>query len=153
MPAPPPGLVARAQLRRTSGGRRRRKNGSVLLKIGAVLLADAERLDDAAVTPDVLRLEVVEETPPLADHHEQSPARVVILQVHLEVLGQIRDALGQERDLHLWGARVAGLTLELLDDLCLTFRCKSHCLIFPVLFPVFEVRDSPRKSHARQPSW
>src|SRR4029077_9496402 len=36
------------------------------------LLADAERLDDGPIAIDVLGLEVVQETPALADQHQQA---------------------------------------------------------------------------------
>src|SRR5689334_4115080 len=47
------------------------------------LLADAERVDQLAVTIDVLRLEVVEQAAALADQLEETTARVVILRVGL----------------------------------------------------------------------
>jgi hypothetical protein len=90
------------------------------------LLADAERLDDGPVTIDVLGLQVVEETPALADQHEQATAGMVILRVELEVLGQIGDALREERDLNFGRARVTGLACELLYNCALTFCCQGH---------------------------
>jgi len=55
------------------------------------LLANAERLDDGPVTIDVLRFQIVQQSSPLADQHQQAPARMVIFKRGLEVLGQVRD--------------------------------------------------------------
>src|SRR4051812_35072348 len=63
------------------------------------LLTDAERVDETAIPVERLLLQVVQQAAALADQLEQTPARVVILRVVLEVLGQVVDALGQERDL------------------------------------------------------
>src|SRR4051794_23677004 len=89
----------------------------------ASLLADTEGLDDRSVTVEVLVFEIVQQSPALADQHEQAAARVVILRVSLEVLGQVRDPLRQQRDLHLGRARVTGFASEFLNDLGLTFCC------------------------------
>ena len=66
--------------------------------------------DDVAVPGDVLALEVLEQPAAPADEHQQPTAAVVVVLVRLEVLGQVRDAPGQHRDLHLGGARVARRT-------------------------------------------
>ena len=54
------------------------------------------------VTFDVRTLQVIEQTPSLRDHLEQAAPRVVIFLVCLEMLGQFRDALAEQRYLHLW---------------------------------------------------
>ena len=46
-------------------------------------------------------LEVLEEAPALADEQQQAAARVVVVLVRLEVLGEVLDALGEEGDLDL----------------------------------------------------
>src|SRR5262249_25966366 len=46
--------------------------------LGIALLANAEGVDEAAVTIHALRLQVIEEAPPLADQLEQPAARVVV---------------------------------------------------------------------------
>src|SRR5207237_10602225 len=56
------------------------------------LFADSEPVDQLAVPDAVLRFQVVEQPPPLADQLEQAPARVVRLLVLLEVLGAVVDA-------------------------------------------------------------
>lgn len=58
-------------------------------------------LRDGLITVDVRVMQVIEQTAALADHHQQSAARTVILVVALQVPGQMVDALGQQRDLHV----------------------------------------------------
>src|SRR5690349_11004671 len=59
--------------------------------------AEAELGDQLAVALDVDAAEVVEHATPTADEHQQAAAAVVILGVHLEVLGEVLDAIGEER--------------------------------------------------------
>jgi hypothetical protein len=99
----------------------------------ASLLADTERLDDRSITVEVLLFEVVEEATALADQHEQAAARMMVLRVNLEVLGQVRDSLREQRDLHFGRARVTGFASEFLNDLGLTFCCERHFSI-PTFF-------------------
>src|SRR3954463_14241081 len=95
-----------------------------------LLLTDTERLDDGAVAVDVLGLEIVQEPTTLSDQHQQAATRMVILRVHLEVLGEIRDPFRKQSDLNFRRARVTGLPGEFLDDCRLTFRCEGHCFFF-----------------------
>jgi len=73
---------------------------------GKCLLADTEFGNDALVTLGIVFLEVVEQATPLADQHEKTAARAVILLVRLEVLRQLANALAEQRDLHLGTAGV-----------------------------------------------
>ena len=63
--------------------------------------------DDSPVALDVLTPEVLEQAAPAADHPQQPSPGVVVLRVGLEVLGELRDALGEHGDLNLGRARVA----------------------------------------------
>jgi len=87
------------------------------------LAAQAELADEFVIPFDVSTLEVVEHTPSLRDHLEQPPARMVVFLVSLEVLGQLVDALREQRDLNLWRTRVAFVRLVLVDYSFLYFRC------------------------------
>src|SRR6266540_1647349 len=60
---------------------------------GFRLFADAELLDHGAVAVEIGLLEVVEQAAAPADELEQAAARVVVLRVRLEVLGQVVDAV------------------------------------------------------------
>jgi hypothetical protein len=64
------------------------------------LLADAEPVDDGLVPREVAPLEVVEESSTLAYELQQPATGMVILAMCLEVLGQIHDAIRQERNLY-----------------------------------------------------
>ena len=92
-----------------------------------VLLTDTERLDHGAIPVDVLGLEIVQEPTALADQHEQAATRMVILRVHLEVLGEIRNPFRKQSDLNFGRPGITGLPREFLHDCRLTFRCEGHC--------------------------
>ena len=85
------------------------------------LLADAQLVDQSAVTLDVLLLQVVQQTAALADHLEQATTGVVVLGIQLQVSGQVSDALGQDSDLDLGGAGVGLVSTVCLDDGSLLF--------------------------------
>ena len=96
-----------------------------LASVGDCLLAELELLDERAIALEVARLQVVEQATTLTDHLEQAAPAVVVLLVGLEVLGERRDALGEERDLHLGGASVAFVLGVLGDDGL--FGVFGHC--------------------------
>jgi hypothetical protein len=73
------------------------------------LLAQAELLDDGGITYGIVLFEIVEQATPLADQHEKTAARAVVLQVHFEVFRQLTNALAQQRDLDFGTARVGGM--------------------------------------------
>ena len=73
----------------------------------ATSATQAEALDDRAVALDVGLLQVVQQATTLADEQQQATTAVVVVLVLLEVLGQVRDAVAQQRDLDLGGAGVA----------------------------------------------
>src|ERR1700679_1897205 len=72
----------------------------------AILLADAQLADDFAIAVGVVLLQVIEQAAALAHQHQQTAAGAVVLLVRLEVLGQLADALAQDRNLYL---RAAGI--------------------------------------------
>ena len=86
------------------------------------LASQAEAGDDRAVALDVGLLQVVEETTALSHEEQQSPTAVVIVLVLLEVLGEVGDAVAQQRDLDLGGTGVALGQGVLADDLLLRLR-------------------------------
>src|SRR3954471_12554793 len=79
----------------------------------------AETLDDRAVTLDLGLLQVVEQTTALADEQQQATTAVVVVLVRLEVLGEVTDAVTEQRDLHLGRAGVTSGRGVLGDDLLL----------------------------------
>ena len=93
------------------------------------LAAQAEGGDQLAVAIDVLVAEVVEQAPALAHHHQQTPARVVVLAVFAEMLRELRDARTEQRYLDLGRPGVALMLGILLDDRLLFGSLKRHSQI------------------------
>src|SRR5262249_13033271 len=88
--------------------------------------ADAELVYDGAVALRRPDPEVFEKAAALADQHQQTPPRVVVLGVLLEVVRQAVDALREERDLHFGRACIALVGAELLDQTLLSVDGKRH---------------------------
>ena len=63
-------------------------------------LAKPELRDELGVALVIFALEEIEQRTALVDEHEQAASGVVVLGVRLEMLGEIGDALRQDRDLH-----------------------------------------------------
>src|SRR6266851_6796403 len=68
---------------------------------GRELTPKTQALDQGVVALAVPGLEIIEQPAALADHLEQATARMMILRVALEVLGEIGDAFAQDGDLNL----------------------------------------------------
>ena len=98
---------------------REEKVGRALCKIS---VAQLEFLGDGLVAAQIRVLQVIEQAAALADHHQQSAAGAVILLVALQMLGQMVDAVREQRDLHVGGTRVLGVRLKCFDRLCLRFH-------------------------------
>jgi hypothetical protein len=76
------------------------------------LSPEPERLNDAAVSLDILGLHVVQESSAPPDQHQKSSAGMMILFMNLEMLGQIFNAMGQQSDLNLRRSGIAFVKLE-----------------------------------------
>ena len=111
-----------------------------------LLFAQTQLLDQAVVTLDVLLLEVREQAAALVDHHQQAAARMVVLVVVLEVLGQVADALGEDRDLDIGGTGVALALGVVLHDFLLSFGGDRHSF-----YSAVSVRLNPRTTLAVPP--
>ena len=86
------------------------KQGSRLLPYFRIfLLTDTQLSDQGTVTVDVLLLQVSQHRTALTNHLQQTAARVVILLVYLQVLGQLLDAGGQDCNLNLRGTGVGSV--------------------------------------------
>ena len=70
------------------------------------LAAEAQVGDDLSVALGLRPVEVIQERAALPHHHEEAPSRVVVLLVNLKVGGEILNALGEKRHLHLRRAGV-----------------------------------------------
>ena len=92
---------------------RKRANHAARKKLSA---ANAEPLDQRLVARLVGTREIIEELAALGHELEQSTPGMVVLDVGLEVLGEVGDALGQDSDLDLRRTGIAGLGRIILDD-------------------------------------
>src|ERR1700751_1801123 len=131
----PRGLATREPLPRTGPGARGR--GLRDVSVVDILLclaglapgsaaADTEPLPDRAVAVDVLLGQVLQQPAAAADQQQQPAAAVVVVLVHLQVLGQVVDPPGQQRDLDF---RRTGVTLTgrvLRQDLLLGGGVERH---------------------------
>src|SRR5690606_31670221 len=86
----------------------------------------AEALDQRPVALDVGLLEVAEQALALADEQQQATTAVVVVLVLTGVLGQVRDATGEHRDLYIGRAGVALGRAVHLDDLLLHTGVQRH---------------------------
>ena len=80
------------------------------------LFAQTQPSDDLQIPVAIFAGQVFKQLVSLADHLEQPATRGVILFVRLEVLGQLVDALGQNRDLHFGTAGVGIVRAISVDD-------------------------------------
>jgi hypothetical protein len=92
------------------------------------LIPEPEFLNDLPVGVDVRTLEVVEQTATLSDHLEKPTTTVMVLFVGPEVVGQVIDAFGENRDLNASRSGVGLMRPILLDGGTLF---ESHVLIGP----------------------
>ena len=85
-------------------------------------MAQFQFLRDSLITAEVNRLQIFEQTAALADHDEQPATRAVVFFVGLQMLGQMVDAMREQRDLHVRRTRVLGVRLKCFNRLCLRFH-------------------------------
>ena len=116
-----------------------------------VLLADAQLGDDRAVTLDVLLRQIVQQTAALTDHLVHAQTAVVVVGMLLEMLGQLADALGEDRDLDLGRAGVALVGGVVADDLGLDFFGDQACFLLSIscytLRPGHGAERTPHRRH------
>ena len=67
-------------------------------------------------------MQIIQQTAALADHDQQSPAGAVVFDVFLQVLGQVVDALGQQRDLDVGRTGIPLVQFEIRDHLRFCFH-------------------------------
>jgi hypothetical protein len=67
---------------------------------GQGLFSQTKILNQGAVLLQILFLQIIEETATLPNHLQQPLSGMMILGMHLEMLGQILDPIGEQGDLH-----------------------------------------------------
>ena len=92
------------------------------------LPTDAQTGDNVLVALKILALDIFQQAATLSYQLEQAAAAVVIFFVNLEMLGQVGDPLGQNRDLHLRGTCIAFMGSEISNDF-LFFLGSQHFLL------------------------
>src|SRR6187399_2011012 len=93
------------------------------------LAAEPEPSDDGPVARAVLLHEIREKAAALADELEEAAARMVVLGEAAEMVRQVLDPLGQERDLDLRRPGVTFLGGVPGDDLLLLFPRERHSVL------------------------
>ena len=94
------------------------------------LFTDAQLGDDGTIPLDVLLGQVVQHLAALTDHLQQAAAAVVVVDVDLQVLGELLNPGGEDGDLDLGGAGVRGMGAVGLDDGRL-FVLTNHGIVPP----------------------
>lgn len=93
-------------------------------------LSQAELGNQAVVAFQTALFEIVQKTPSLVDHLDQTTARRMILDVRAKMFAEILNAVGDQGHLDLRGTRVGIVQAVLLNDLGLVFGCHSHSFSF-----------------------
>ena len=71
---------------------------------------------ETAVALHILILQVIEETTAFSDQHEQAPPAVMVLFVDLQMLGEMGNALGNQRHLDFRRTGIGGVFAELFNN-------------------------------------
>src|SRR5579862_5654772 len=100
------------------------------------LLADAQLADDVPVAVRIVRLEVIEQAAALAYEHQKTAAGRMVLRVGLEVLGQLANALAQDRNLHLRAAGVGVMSAKAGNNVGFFCRCQHESALLLLLISV-----------------
>ncbi len=90
------------------------------------LLAQTEGLDQFVVACVIHFAQIVEEASALTDEFEKTTTGVVVFGVAFEVIGQVRDALAEQRDLHFGGTCIGFVFLVFNDHFLFTGGLKCH---------------------------
>jgi hypothetical protein len=96
------------------------------------LAAQAEPFDDGLVPGRILAHQVRKKATSRANELEQAAARVMILWVASQMLGQPRDALSEQRDLNFGRPCVAFLGGVIGNDACLRIPRKRQLVLQPI---------------------
>ena len=114
-----------------------------------VTATQAQPIDQRAVALDVDLRDVLDQPTPASHQQQQSAPRVVIVLVDLEVLGQVGDPLGQQRDLRLRRSGVGVMQAVLAQNFFFLLGSKRH-EISPSIGPrSSDIKARPPRTAAR----
>lgn len=82
-----------------------------------MLLLEVELLQNCRVAARMILFEIDEMRLAISDHTEEATARMVVLLVFLEVIGEFCDPLAQKSDLDLCRASIFVMDGDILDNL------------------------------------
>lgn len=83
-------------------------------------------MDQGLISLVIVFLEIIEKPPPLSHEFQEAPAGVVILDMNLEVLREVLNALTEQSYLHLRRAGICLMESELLNHLSLLHLSNPH---------------------------
>lgn len=101
------------------------------------LLSETELLNNGTVAVNVLLLEIIQKITTLTYHLKKTAARVVVVVVELQVLGEVGNSLGENGDLYLGRACVTLVCCVSLDDFGLYFFVKHFFHLMFFFFSLF----------------
>ena len=81
-----------------------------------LLASQTESTDKLAIPFDIAAFEVIEKLATTIDHSQKTLPGMVVVDVRFEMLSKIDDPSGEECDLYLRGARIAGRCRVLIND-------------------------------------
>ena len=90
------------------------------------LLTQSEAADHLLIAGSILAGEVFQEAIASGDHHQQAAARRVVFFVGSEVLGQLRNSLGEQGDLDFGRACIFFVNFVVSEDLLFLFNGNRH---------------------------
>jgi hypothetical protein len=102
------------------------------------LLAYSQPLNQTLVSVEVGVFKIIQKSSSLADKLQEAASGMVILDVSLEMLGEVLDPLAEQRNLHLWRAGVRLMKPKLLHDYLTLWLSNPHNLRFFSLFLLVE---------------
>src|SRR5262249_47891431 len=120
------------------------------------LFPDVQALNQIGVALRVLCLEIVEQSAPAADEHQEPTPRMVILCVGFEMLRQVTDALAQNGDLDFGRPGIRLVCFVVADQLRLAIFGERHLLWSstdapePAALDRYQVRRISKKSLVAQ---
>ena len=97
--------------------------------LAVALAAQSEPCNDGAIASVVLLDQISKKAASLSDELEEAAAGLVVLRKASQVFRKLLDPFGQERDLHLRGARVAVFDGVLRNNLFLRLPRERHTIL------------------------